>query len=271
MGPKRSSSYLPLPSQGTTVVECFCGSTIAIANEDGTSPTRNALGLSSLNRLSRIVLILLCFLVIFTLGAAVAILLYRPTDQYCARQLSVWSPVLDAVEYTSQDFDNSFAHKTEYRGPPTDEVEAAWLRLTNKHEIIIPESRLAALNRSLKTYPAKVQTASGTGYRANVEVFHQLHCLNLVRQYTWLQAGKYHDKPPSTFASGSDVAKRMHADHCIEAIRLALMCNADVTPLVSISDGTDRQGFRADFNAYHKCRDFGKIEAWMNENDVIIS
>ncbi|KAI1263900.1 hypothetical protein F5Y18DRAFT_428783 [Xylariaceae sp. FL1019] len=196
------------------------------------------------------------------------IMLHRPSDQSCVRQLSLWSPVLDAVEYSSLDFDNEFAHKTKYRGPPTGDVESAWHELTNKHEVLIAEEKLSALNRSLLTSPASAKASGRSGYRANIEVFHQLHCLNLIRQYTWFQAGKYHDHPPSTLATGSDVAKRMHVDHCIETVRLALMCNADVTPMISVVDFEDPHGYRADFNAHHKCRDFAKIEAWMERNAV---
>ncbi|KAI0147544.1 hypothetical protein GGR57DRAFT_515806 [Xylariaceae sp. FL1272] len=217
---------------------------------------------------SGLLIVIFYTLIIAIIASFTTIILYRPSDQYCARRLSLWSPVLDAVEYISLDFDNEFAHKTKYRGPPTEDVESAWHELTNKHEVLIDEEKLSALNRSLATNPANAEVSGRSGYRANIEVFHQLHCLNLIRQYTWFQAGKYHDHPPSTLAVGSDVARRMHVDHCIETVRLALICNADVTPMISVVDHEDSHGYRADFNAHHKCRDFAKIEAWMERNAV---
>lgn len=82
-----------------------------------------------------------------------------------------------------------------------------------------------------------------TGYAALMEVFHQLHCLNRIHQYTRLQSGnfrpeivndtQYEDIPviPNDFRT-SAIANRLHADHCIETLRLALMCHGDVTPVL---------------------------------------
>ena len=51
---------------------------------------------------------------------------HRPTDQQCVAQTSVWSPALEAVEFVEMDFENKFGHKSPYRGPPTEEIEAKW-------------------------------------------------------------------------------------------------------------------------------------------------
>lgn len=40
------------------------------------------------------------------------------------------------VEYYDTDFDNEFAHKTKYRGPPTPELEAAWDQIWNRKLVI---------------------------------------------------------------------------------------------------------------------------------------
>ena len=39
------------------------------------------------------------------------------------------APLLDVVEYEDVNFDNDFAHQTEYRGPPTKELEEEWNKL----------------------------------------------------------------------------------------------------------------------------------------------
>ncbi|KAK1982133.1 hypothetical protein LZ30DRAFT_656227 [Colletotrichum cereale] len=131
-----------------------------------------------------------------------------------------------------------------------------------EHAIEIPPERLSGLNRSeedhLKHVPAKV----GDGYVALLEVFHQLHCLNMVRMYTWYLVGKY-PKPPSGL-SDNPLKNRIHIDHCLEALRISIMCFADVTPLLIRLGGP--AGARADFNTHHKCRDFKKIENWIDNN-----
>lgn len=66
----------------------------------------------------------------------------------------------------------------------------------------------------------------------------------------------------------SDVAARMHADHCIETLRLALMCHADTTPALSQLDPSAPHGSRADFGPHHKCRRFDRIQEWLDTNAV---
>lgn len=39
------------------------------------------------------------------------------------------APLHEAVEYEEYDFENPFAHKSPYRGPPTNEIDAAWTDL----------------------------------------------------------------------------------------------------------------------------------------------
>jgi hypothetical protein len=67
------------------------------------------------------------------------------------------------------------------------------------------------------------------------------------------------------------VKARMHVDHCIEALRLALMCNSDVTPMLFLLDPKSPVGARADFNIHRKCRNFDNIVEYVKENGVEIS
>lgn len=39
------------------------------------------------------------------------------------------APLNEAVEYEDFNFDNKFAHKTEFRGPPTEELEETWTEM----------------------------------------------------------------------------------------------------------------------------------------------
>ncbi|KAJ0357180.1 hypothetical protein COL154_010382 [Colletotrichum chrysophilum] len=74
--------------------------------------------------------------------------------------------------------------------------------------------------------------------------------------------GKY-DKIPVGL-SNDPLKNRIHVDHCLEALRISLMCFADVTPLMVRIGGP--AGARADFNTHHKCRNFDKISDWIDEN-----
>lgn len=58
----------------------------------------------------------------------------------------------------------------------------------------------------------------------------------------------------------------MHVDHCIESLRLSLMCYGDVTPVLIEVAPDAPLGRRADFNVHHKCRNFEKLTEWVGEN-----
>jgi hypothetical protein len=91
----------------------------------------------------------------------------------------------------------------------------------------------------------------------------------MIRQYTWhdwyLRHPDIVDTPENMMG---DVGRRMHADHCIEGLRISLMCQADTTPLFLINDPESSLWWRADFSAHHKCRDFEKIRSWNEENQM---
>jgi hypothetical protein len=92
----------------------------------------------------------------------------------------------------------------------------------------------------------------------------------MIRQYTWYDWYLRHQDivdTPSEMKDG-DVGRRMHVDHCIEAIRLSLMCYADTTPLFYIKDPASSLGERADFSTHHRCRSYEKIQKWGKENFV---
>lgn len=55
-------------------------------------------------------------------------------------------------------------------------------------------------------------------------------------------------------------------DHCIEILRVHLMCTSDVTPFLAIRDETAPIGERADFKFMHKCRNLSKLKDWMWDN-----
>lgn len=88
----------------------------------------------------------------------------------------------------------------------------------------------------------------------------------MVRMYTWHLAGKYPGVPLGL--SDNELKNRLHADHCLEALRISLMCWGDVTPLLVRLGGP--AGARADFETHHKCRDFNKIESWIEENWTVV-
>lgn len=80
--------------------------------------------------------------------------------------------------------------------------------------------------------------------------------------YTWWQVGKYPGIPRGL--SDSALSNRMHIDHCLESLRMALQCHGDVTPVLVKTGGPI--GVKADFRTHHKCRNFQKLDDWIENN-----
>ncbi|TDZ18285.1 Cyclochlorotine biosynthesis protein O [Colletotrichum orbiculare MAFF 240422] len=134
----------------------------------------------------------------------------------------VYSPVLDILENQNVVFTTGFNDgRTAYMGPPTPEREALWNDLYGFGTSMINRDQAAKLVNKTVPVPNAFGDYDGT-YVVMLGVFHQLHCVNLLRK------SLYKDKPWPT--DPDDPFSLMHLEHCIDALRQAVMCSADVTP-----------------------------------------
>ncbi|KAJ5370097.1 uncharacterized protein N7496_006189 [Penicillium cataractarum] len=215
-------------------------------------------------------------LILLTIGLILAFQTRNPeldSDLECARQVSAYSPLLeepDLIKYSEYDLPLYFNEKTDYRGPPTPEREVMWEKLWHQGAFEVPEDKLGIMNKSHsgRTYK-HVPPEVGTGYAAQLEVLHQLHCVHMLRQWSykehWLDKGL--DLPGSLY--GDPKLTRMHLDHCIEVLRANIMCTSDVTPILIELDPKAPFGERADFRSNHKCRNFWEIRQWVIDHTAI--
>ena len=67
---------------------------------------------------------------------------------------------------------------------------------------------------------------------------------------------------PDTFLRWSPEENRMQVDYCIENLRLNIMCQGDMTPVLVTKDRDKHSGWKVDFNTHHKCRNFTKLQEW---------
>lgn len=104
---------------------------------------------------------------------------------------------------------------------------------------------------------ARLPPESGGGYMGSLEVFHQLHCVNLLWQAT--NAEYYKDR--SLAWTDSAATLRQHLDHCADLLRQKLMCDADVG-VYTYNWVKRHSGPYPNFNTLHKCRNFEDVLAW---------
>ncbi|KAL9612138.1 MAG: hypothetical protein Q9167_003254 [Letrouitia subvulpina] len=198
----------------------------------------------------------------------------KQSDKDCAAQLSIWflspAPALDAVEYEERDWVSIFSTHSEFVGTPTSEMEEKWHKLVDMPAVLIPPKRIPFLNRSIEQGFVEAEPSAQHGYVAGVEVFHHLHCLNMVRQYA--TRDRYPEGlVPTILKYNSPAVAVAHVDHCIETLRAALTCNADLTPYLWYKNSGEGDGpAKEDFQATHKCKRFDRIVDWVKENGVVV-
>ncbi|KAK7534780.1 uncharacterized protein J3D65DRAFT_668929 [Phyllosticta citribraziliensis] len=125
--------------------------------------------------------------------------------------------------------------------PPGDGL----VSITNAHQANLPWAQ-----------PSKHAPLTHKAY--GLSVFHQLHCLDYLRQafypHNMVDEFKHDDQDPV-----------MHRDHCIDYLRQAIMCSADVTfePLLVPQGHIDGMG------ATHLCRNWERVFAWAFEHRLV--
>ncbi|RAH63528.1 hypothetical protein BO85DRAFT_495449 [Aspergillus piperis CBS 112811] len=187
-----------------------------------------------------------------------------PTDQQCAAQLSAYSPFIDLVEYDNVRFQGSLFDTNPYKGAPNPRLDDEWKRITHMAQLKIAKEDMPHLKKPLSQ--VKVLEAEGDGYAGGIEVFHQLHCVNLVRQYTYYGYYSKLDNKPVEF-SDSNETLRLHVDHCIDMLRQVIQCNGDVG-VVTRSWVKGRQINYPDFSVWHKCRRLEPIMEYAKANEI---
>jgi len=116
------------------------------------------------------------------------------------------------------------------------------------------------------------------GYRVGLEVFHQLHCVNLLRQVTYRDyyvnvSGDIADQENLQMHTGSVPCLKKprdlltYLDHCLEILRLHVQCSADVGVFTFYMLEGDPLPW-PELDSWHTCRNFDKVRDWAAENSV---
>ncbi|KAJ4163954.1 hypothetical protein LMH87_005651 [Akanthomyces muscarius] len=144
-----------------------------------------------------------------------------------------------------------------YVGSTTPEVDAAWYRLLRHHNIRITDDELHALNST------SIPLSSGGGSMGMMAVFHELHCLKLVREAVF--ADHYH----AAKSSAERTSLAGHTEHCIDILRSAAMCRADTAIFTYHWNDATRLP-NPTWMQMHQCRDWESLEEWLESRRIDI-
>ncbi|KIM98771.1 hypothetical protein OIDMADRAFT_128513 [Oidiodendron maius Zn] len=190
-------------------------------------------------------------------------------NDICPVHVQSYSPILNEVDTSMHTvrFNGSFKKENPFRLDAGPEVDAAWKSIGSDYKVIIvppSEAKKAGL-----TKPSQVRVAKkyGGGYPANVEVLHQLHCLNLLRKASWFNYEYYAAKKEGPFMNEENILK-YHFTHCLDTLRQQLMCQPDTAFLGQV--WWDKKAPKAfiDFDNEHKCKNFEAIRQWAEDHQL---
>ncbi|KFA47557.1 hypothetical protein S40293_02129 [Stachybotrys chartarum IBT 40293] len=185
----------------------------------------------------------------------------QPSDLYFARPYSPHSPAFSSMQYQTLRYNiTPTALGSEYvgYGPKVDE---AWNAVTaDVGDHVISPDDLRHLGLDASSITAEDGATGTVGYRAGVQVFRQLHCLNLLRQNSFRD---YYGHRAGYIAVPQEKL-RMHLDHCLEMLRTTIMCESDVS-IFTYKSYDDVEGHWPDLNTVHTCRNFDAVRDWASK------
>ncbi|EPE30612.1 hypothetical protein GLAREA_03579 [Glarea lozoyensis ATCC 20868] len=178
--------------------------------------------------------------------------------------LGVYSPANGAVEYIKeQPFRAALFNNTPYMGYPTDETDKLWEDLYNFGTSTISKAEADKLPNPTLPIPGTDR------YLVQLDVWHQLHCLNDMRKL--LYPDRFDGLEKLRDANGNiDMTDSVfrHWDHCIDALRQSIMCHADVSPISFHVNVPVAKGVFPRLATTHTCRDFSKIQQWAKDHQA---
>ncbi|KAJ6489823.1 hypothetical protein C8R45DRAFT_1213267 [Mycena sanguinolenta] len=209
-------------------------------------------------------------LVIETMALAVlvAVLLRRPSRAACGMPLGsqkvLYSPALSAVEQEVRVYHLGFpGDLSPFQTPSSPELDQMWSDLYNYGISRITKEEAARL-------PNKTQAIPGDPghYIAELDVFHNIHCLNKVRMA--LDPDYYPDWRISTSNNYIPTQKHAteHISHCIDWLRQSIMCHVDTSVIVWQWDSRANESL-VKGNVAHTCRKFDKITEWAKQRVLV--
>ncbi|PLB38961.1 oxidase ustYa family protein [Aspergillus candidus] len=219
-----------------------------------------------------------CFNVMVLCGS-VLFLMSPLSSQACLQHLSTqdkwkatsaYAPILERFDIPRVDrITNGSLYDSEppsiLRIPQGDEADDEWFRISSGvFPILISAEEIRRLGKD-PSLAVRVPDEFGFGpdaYLAQTEVFHLLHCLDMLRKeisYEHYYFPKFGNRP--------DAQHTAHITHCIDILAQYIKCESPVDVILFNWVGGWDQPF-PDFMNKHVCRDYEALLEYVNENSV---
>ncbi|KAL7622475.1 hypothetical protein AAE478_007981 [Parahypoxylon ruwenzoriense] len=191
------------------------------------------------------------------------------TDQGLWKATSYFSPILERYNiHKTHRIVNGTLYDT---NPPSilrlrtgREADAEWHRIGDHvWPLVISANDVRGLGKDPEK-AVRIPEELGYGpdaYIAQTEVFHHLHCLDMLRRETSYQ--HYYEEKEGPFPGSAQ--HQAHVGHCFDILAQAIKCTSSVDMITFNWVGEWDQPF-PDFMNHKVCRDFDGLLVWVNEN-----
>lgn len=140
---------------------------------------------------------------------------------------------------------------------PSKETDEAWAKLYYPHTFVLTREEVVKLGKDPNTaarFPDEQWGLGDEAYMGQLDVVHQIHCLNNLRQRAF---APYFGEPLKPRPETSWV----HLAHCTSILLQNLMCNAN-TDIITMKWIEEQDRPMPDFAVKHKCRDLRPVLDW---------
>ncbi|KAF2963016.1 hypothetical protein GQX73_g10557 [Xylaria multiplex] len=196
---------------------------------------------------------------IVTLHLGIIVLLAITASHIFANDTSMalkgmsWSPVQGSLQYELNGRHALKHHKsTPFSGPPTSQQEIAWAKILTPMYFAATEREMLSAGETVKNGAQ----LTGGDYLATLGVYHELHCLHQMRLFLYRER-YYHN-----ITKEQENYLREHLDHCMEALRITIMChgNTGLYTFAWDSDASNKPTTKS--NARSACVKWSSIKKW---------
>ncbi|KAL2129874.1 hypothetical protein VTI74DRAFT_7185 [Chaetomium olivicolor] len=214
------------------------------------------------------------FLALVVLGSAFyqSVLHYRkPTYEFLGKVNPISPPVSSAhllsslepvppdvpIEYQRVRFNATVpgTRDTEWLGSSNEKTDALWDSLLDVGVIALNAAQISHLS------PPPARLADGQdGWAGTFEVFHQVHCLNLLRKRFFAPERN----GPADWQETADLWE-WHNEHCFEYLRQTILCHADVS-IFPLEYDAKHEVYVPRPSAEKRCRNWEVIHEYAREH-----
>ncbi|KAG7055775.1 tat pathway signal sequence [Colletotrichum scovillei] len=188
------------------------------------------------------------------------------------KRVSPYSPILDDVPIQLETVEvkgtlfNDYTPPRIWREQPSEEVDKAWDDMARIEYFGVSGDALRKMGKDPEI-SVSIPEEWGVGsdkYLVEIDMQHQLHCLNAVRKYAYFDYYYGNDYKNISMAPQRHQA---HLAHCIDILLQALTCNPSLD-LISHNWMRTQQNPYPDFNIKRQCVAHDPILKWQHENGI---